>query len=87
MNNYKRGFSGPYIKRCLWESRELWTFLFLSKNDFCEIIFFHVTEKKSGFLLDLCQSSFSVDFENIFLANFYFFVQFGFSKISGLDIF
>jgi hypothetical protein len=55
----------------------LWTFLFLSKNDFCDIIFFHVTEKKSGFLFDLFQSVFSVTSENIFSWIFYFFLKFG----------
>jgi hypothetical protein len=42
----------------------------MSKNDFLDGIFFHVTEKFLSFLLKMFQSIFSVMFENIFLQNF-----------------
>jgi len=59
----------------------------LSKNDFCDIIFFHVTEKKSCFLLELFQSGFSAVFYKHFLCIFYFFSKTWFFQKTGFGHF
>ena len=64
----------------------------MSKNDFLDGIFFHVTEKIFRFLLKKSESIFSVIFENIFLHNFQkiwkngFFQKPGFGHFFGLGV-
>ena len=75
----------PYIKNHLWKVRKrfgvnffFWTSKKMSKNDFLDGIFFHVTEKIFSFLLKKSESIFSVIFKNIFLHNFQIFWKNGF---------